>query len=131
MPSQHDTDFADAALPDHFARFGRTVTFVPATGGARQVTAAIIEDGRDHEEGEHVEEKRERVWLQVRRDESHADGGITSPRVGDAFVHPDETASDDPTPFAFQGEVRHVTSDTWELLFARNRPVGYGGRGRA
>ena len=125
MGSQFDDDFAAAALPDHFEHYGREVTFLPAIGESRVITAILDEDDRTHEEEEVTEEKRERIWVGVRRDESHADGGIHSPRAGDAFVHPDESNTDDPTPFSYQGEIRNVTPYTWELLFARNRPVRY------
>ena len=128
MGSQFDDDFADAALPDFFAEFGRVVTFLPATGQSRQITMCLAEDGRDHEEKELVEEKQERLWVKVHRDPSNAAyGGIASPRQGDSLLHPDETG-DDPTPFSYQGEIRNPDPYAWELLFARNRPIGYRGR---
>jgi len=122
--STHDQDFAGVALPDHLHYFGRTVTVLPPDGPPREVKAVIEEDEREIEREEFVESELERVWLTVRRDESHADGGVASPVAGLAFRHPDESA--DSTPFAYQGQRRNVTPYTWDLLFARDRPHSYG-----
>ena len=79
------------------------------------------------DEGEYIEEQRERIWVTVRRDESHADGGITSPRVGDVLRYPNDN---DTAAYSYQGEVRYAESPgVWDLLFARNRPAVLGPRG--
>ncbi|MHC4179684.1 MAG: hypothetical protein ACYSWU_19400 [Planctomycetota bacterium] len=117
--STFDTDFAASAIADHFAYYGREVTFLPAEGPPRTITAILTDAGQEVVEGRILDEEQHGVWLEVRRDESHADGGISSPGQGDAFRHPDE--AEDSTPFTYQGQRRNENPDTWELLFARNR----------
>ena len=120
--SSFDTDFASCADPGQFERFGRAVEFRPDGGTARSVVMIFCETAEEQKREEYVAEDREEVWVEVHRDESHADGGIANPGIGDVLIHPDEPV--DTTPFAYQGKKRTVTPDTWELLFAR--PVWQG-----
>lgn len=117
--STFDTDFAAVGLPEHLAHFGREITFLPAEGPNRTITAILTDEGRELVEGRILDEEQQRVWVTVRRNESHADGGIANPGQGDAIRHPDE--AEDSTPFLYQGERRNETPNSWELLFARNR----------
>lgn len=120
-----DSDLAIAA-EDLFEHFGRTITFRPATGEPRSVEVILgsIEDSAESDEFD--TEEREQLWVEVRRDQSHASGGIAQPQTGDRFEHPDETDNAVPTPFAYQGRRRNVNPTTHELLFGRPKQEGKG-----
>lgn len=122
--SSFDDEFAAGVVSDQFDQFGRTITFRPAAGAARSVEMILGPVERADRADEYEEEEREELWVEVRRDASHASGGIATPRMGDAFTHPDEPG--DPTPFVWQGTRRNVNPTTHELLFGR--PV-HEGRG--
>ena len=121
--SGFDEDFA-LIVEDHFRRFGRTITFHPAGGEERSVEVIFDEVEHDARAEEFRESEREELWVEVRRNDEHANGGIRFPRMGDWFNHPDE--GDDPTPFVYQGRKRNVNATTWELLYARPIHEGRG-----
>lgn len=122
--STFDDEFAAAVVPDHLARFGRPVQFHPADGPSRSVRMILSDADKEHDPEGLVEREVDRLWCQLRKDESHADGGIGHPQPGDRITHPDET--DDTTPFSFAGEIRRSTPTTWELLFTRRRDTRIG-----
>lgn len=105
-------------LADLFYQFGESLVYRPASGGtSRTITGIVSPDDREIEEGAVAERDVERVWIAVRRDATHADGGIDAPAIHDEVLQNSEA---EPTPYKYQGELRNQTPDVWDLLFGRN-----------
>ena len=94
---------------------------------SRTAEAVVTPDEEMVDEGEHHEERQERIWVLVRKDEAHANGGLANAkgyglkRLGDS----------DPRPFGFQDRIRNANGNDHELLFARNRLERVGPRQQA
>jgi hypothetical protein len=106
-------------------RGAEVVTFTPAGGTPRQITALWMDE--EHPglaPGGGGEEDRQLGWLVVARDESCAKGGIATIAQGDSMVR----AGDDPdtAAWSFQNRIRHAMPESWELCFGRNRPIRFG-----
>lgn len=114
--------FAELVVPAQFDQLGETWSYDPAGAGtARDVAVIIVEVEPETVDEEYVERSRERIWVTVRRDADHADGGIASPAMGDTVARKDDTDN----PYSFQNQIKNRTTDRWTLLFARDRPEAY------
>lgn len=123
--SRFDADLTTVSA-DLFYRFGEQVTLLPPSGQSRAVEAVVTPDEEVVEEGESQEERQERIWVLVRKDESHANGGLADAR-GYGLKRPGDS---DPRSFSFQDRDRNENGNDHELLFARNRLERVGPRQR-
>ena len=124
MVSDADRLFADTGIPLLLAQFGVPVTFIPAAGPPRIVTAIVHYERRENQQTEGQELEQEELWITVRRDSGAADGGIGEVAIGDAIEREEDDAT---SRWSWQQQVRDVTDDCWDLLFARKRPRRIGG----
>jgi hypothetical protein len=101
--------------------FGETAVYQENGQEPREVNGvgqyAKPEDLKRPEE----DDEQEELWWYCLRDD--AAGGIAAPELGATLLRPDDSED---SPWTFQGQVRNASDESWELLFARNRPRRYG-----
>ncbi len=124
MTSDADRLFADTGIPLLLAQFGVPVTFIPAAGPPRTVTAILHYERRDDQQTESQEIEQEELWVTVRRDADAAEGGIGQVAIGDAIEREEDDAA---SRWSWQQQIRDVSDGCWDLLFARKRPRRIGG----
>ncbi len=125
MASEFDRLFAATGMPLLLATHGVPVTFIPASGPPRSLTAILDYVRREDQQGEGQEIEQEELWLCCRRDEDAAEGGIGAIAIGDAIEREEDDAE---SRWSWQQQVRNVHGGVWDLLFARKRPRRIGGR---
>jgi len=107
------------------AQHGVPVTFIPAAGPPRTVTAILDYIREENRETEGQEIEQEELWVTVLRDADADEGGIEAIAIGDAIEREEDDAE---SRWSWQQRVRNETADLWDLLFARKRPRRIGGR---
>jgi hypothetical protein len=117
-----DDLYAAASLDAELSVFGESITFHPANGPARTLTAIVAmrstqDNGLENEVAE----------VTVKRDESDATyGGISDPQEGDKFLRAGENQSDG--FFAWNREIVEQSSVHQVLRFVRPKRFRIGKR---
>lgn len=118
MPALFQPAFAslDATV---LAAFGEECWFIPKTGNARQITAAV-DQGTATVDDEHSIYTEERLEILVARSAA----GIAAVAIGDGFRRATDPEG---TVYAYTGEKIDVNDAAWKLAFVRRIPYQKGG----
>lgn len=100
--------------------FAEQVTYLPAGGGEGRTVTMIIEDDVTAVLEGGTEDHEDRAECFCLRDRYAAKGGIDQPAYGDQIIR-SAAEEDDPRPYVFLGEITDKTTDTWILVFQRNK----------
>ena len=111
--------FADVALPALQDALGEEITYAPAGGAERTITAVCIL-GDNVAATEKERKLVERLVVKAGRDPDASGGGIATPKIGDAVVR-------DGKRYAFSGEILPGDQGAVALVFTRPRPKVAGG----
>jgi hypothetical protein len=128
MGSECDRLFAATGMSLLLGQHGVPVTFIPAGGPPRTVTAILDYVREENQQAEGQEIEQEELWITVRRDPDAAEGGIGAIAIGDAIERLGQDKDDADSRWSWQQRVRDATADLWDLLFARKRPRRIGPR---
>ena len=108
--------FALMGSPLLFDQFGEEVTYFPAVGDSRAVTAIVVEEAERLVDGDYKVEV-ERLTINVLRDQADAThGGVERPQPGDRLKRDGDL---DSNLYAFTGDTEPSSEDTWTLVFER------------
>jgi hypothetical protein len=118
MPTFDDQFEEEAAdiLDEHH---GETAVYFPKSGGTRDVTVWLDEEGRIPDEMTGLV-SREWCIFEVKRNST---AGIDDPRPGDGLRR---AGDPDDKMYAFVGDKSDVTPHRWRLRFERNVPYSFG-----
>jgi len=122
MPTPFETDFS-LVLPDHFARFGETLVFLPAGGTERELTGIVAVTAQTREADELGAAVAE-IQVTVLTDEDDDQyGGIAAPVIGDAIRR---GADDADRWYGYTGEALESDAVQHTLRFTRSIPYQHG-----
>lgn len=115
MPSAFDQDLAAAGLPMLMDQLGEPVTYFPAGGASRSITAIVRERGSKIEQAAHHDFDQLQATLLVYRDDST---GMTAPGRADAIRLEGEAAD---VKWDFEA-ITEETQTTLVVKFGRKVP---------
>ena len=114
-----DDQFEEEAAAELDEYHAETGTYFPKTGGSREITVWLDEDGNLPDA---ITGLVSREWcvFEVKR---HATEGIDNPQPGDGFRRAGDAED---KLYAFTGEKSDITPYRWRLRFERNVPFSIG-----
>ena len=98
--------------------FAETVTYVPQVGPARRVNIDITHSS-EYASGTMLMEQVHTISIVVGRNETHANGGVSMPQLGDAIIRDGDIPG---VVYSWTGEVMDSEDHYWALKFERRKP---------